>query len=74
MKKYDFKMNLDKWLKQNDAEIIDVIEGCLIDSYLISTKRGTAAIMETYVNPWTSKHTLYFSTDSAAEDFFYSFA
>lgn len=63
MKKYRFSGNIDKLLYQNDGEIIDCIEGCLIDNYLISTKRGYIALIEAFVNSWTSDYTLYFSTD-----------
>ena len=71
MKKYDFNASLEKWLYQNDGEIVEILEGCLLDSYLIETKRGTAAIMETYATPNSSKYTLYFSTDDEAAQIFY---
>lgn len=74
MKKYKFNISFDKWMQQNDGEIIDATEGTLLDNYLIQTRRGTAALIETYVNCWTSEHTLYFSTDNAAENLFYSIA
>lgn len=66
MKKCTFPPSiLAKWLYQNGGEVVDAIEGCLLDSLLIETRRGTAALLETYVNPWQSTYTLYFSTDSA---------
>lgn len=54
---------LEKFLHQNAGEVIDIIEGCLIDNLLIATRRGYMALLETYVNCWTSEHTMYFSTD-----------
>lgn len=63
MKKYRFSGRLDKLLYQNDAEILDCADGCLIDNLLIRTKRGYIALIETYVNCWTSNYTLYFSCD-----------
>ena len=68
---YKFSGNLDKWMHQNRAEILEVVEGCLLDNFLVSTKRGTAAIIETPVNCWTSCYKIYFSTDTSAEDEFY---
>lgn len=63
MKKYRFTLNnIDKFLHQNQAEIIELVEGSLIDNYLIVTKRGYMALIEKYVNCWTSEHILYFST------------
>lgn len=48
---------LDMWLHQNGSnEIIDFREGCLLDSFIISTKRGTAAIYERYCTSWTSNY------------------
>ena len=62
MKTYEYRgFNIDKIIAQNDGEVIDCIEGCLLDSLLVECKRGLMAIMETYVNPWVSKYTIYFS-------------
>ena len=56
-------LNIDKLLYQNQGEILDIIEGCLIDNFLIATKRGYILLIERYVNCWTSEHVLYFSKD-----------
>ena len=61
-------LNIDKLLYQNQGEIIDIIEGCLIDNYYIATKRGYIILAETYVKCWTSKHTFYFFTDAIIAD------
>lgn len=69
MKAYTIEtLNIDKLLHQNDGEIIDVIEGTLLDNYYIATKRGYIILAETYVNCWTSKHTFYFFTDVRLSD------
>lgn len=51
---------LPKWERQNNAEVIDCIEGCLLDDLLYKTKRGVALLLETYVNEWTSMYTIHF--------------
>lgn len=61
MKKYKYYGQLEKLLKQNKGEILDIIEGNLIDNILISTKRGYIALIETYMNCWSSYYTLNFS-------------
>lgn len=63
MKKYKYTGRLEKLLYQNSGEIIDCIKGCLLDNLLIEAKRGYMALIETYVNCWTSCYTLYFSRD-----------
>lgn len=63
MKKYKYTGRLDKLIYQNKGEIIDFVEGCLLDNLLIETKRGYMALIDTYVNCWTSCYTLYFSRD-----------
>ena len=59
-------VDLDKWLyqngiKENDLEYVDVIEGCLVDNYLISCKNGLAMLKEHYLNSWTSDYILSFA-------------
>lgn len=53
--------DLEKWLHQNRAEVIEAEEGCLLDDLLVITKRGAAAILETYQNPNSSIYTVIFS-------------
>jgi|GEM_PF-2173662 len=52
--------DLNKWLKQNNAECIEYVEGCLIDNALYACKRGYAAIYERFVNTWTSAYEVHF--------------
>jgi hypothetical protein len=59
-----FKMEpimLEKWLKQNGGEYTgDVVEGCLLDSFVVFTKRGIAAFYESYVNSCQSNYYVEF--------------
>ena len=68
MEKFRYSGSDQKFIEENQAEIIDIIEGCLLDNYLLSTKNGYIAMIETYVNSWTSCHTIYKSTDSGEID------
>lgn len=54
------RMDLDAWTRQNDGEYIDCLEGVLTDNFLIACRRGYAVAKETYVNEWSSTHTIYF--------------
>lgn len=61
MKKYKVNFeSLEKFLQQNEADVIDCSDGVLIDNLLLATKRGYIALIETYVNCWSSCYTLYF--------------
>lgn len=54
-------MNLDKWMHQNKASYTgEYREGNLIDSFILSCKRGYAALYETYSNEWNSTYTVEF--------------
>ena len=58
--------NLGMWMHQNKAEYTGAyVEGVLLDSFVVATKRGFAAIYETYVNPWVSCYTIEFETGTA---------
>lgn len=67
MKKYRIEKSpldfVNKLLHQTGGEIIDCIEGCLLDDLLIATRRGYLAIMETYQNANSSIYTMYFDKD-----------
>lgn len=59
-----------KWRHQNSAEFTgDYVEGCLLDSFVMSTRRGFAAFYENYVNEWTSDYYVEFQA-GAAQDVF----
>lgn len=60
----------DRWMKQNGAEYTgDYIEGVLQDSFVVSTRRGYAAIYEHYLNTWSSDYRVEFQP-GAAQDVF----
>ena len=50
-----------KWIHQNNAKVLDLVEGCLIDSVLVDCKRGCAAMFETALNEWSSAFLVYFA-------------
>lgn len=50
--------SLDKRLEDIHAEIIECVEGCLLDNGLYHTDIGIVAVYETYVNEWTSLYKL----------------
>lgn len=54
------RMGFDAWIRQNGGECIDCLEGVLTDNFLISCRRGYAVAKETFVNEWSSTHTIYF--------------
>lgn len=60
--------NLETWVKQNNGEYIDCIEGCLLDNYVIACKRGTAFIYEKYLNCWSSTYYCYFVPENASKE------
>ena len=51
---------LDKWIHQNNGEVIDIAEGSLIDNIIIDCKRGTCFIFEEYKTEWTSAYHAFF--------------
>lgn len=53
--------DMNKWIHQNNAEYTgDFVDGVLADSFMLSCKRGTAAIYEHYVNEWSSNYLVLF--------------
>ena len=61
---YTYSGRLNKFLHQNKADVVDAIDGVLLDSFLLTTERGYMVLKETYLNPNASIYTVYFSTDS----------
>ena len=51
----------EKWIYQNNAEVLDLVEGCLIDSVLVDCRRGCAAMFETALNECSSAFLVYFA-------------
>ena len=65
MKKYNLNPRyLEKWIRQNGAAVLDIIDGVLLDNFLIECKRGAAVVKETYINSNMSGYTVYFSRDN----------
>lgn len=58
---------LEAWTNQNGGITADVLEGCLIDSVLISTRRGWAIALEHYVTSWTSDYYMIFQPGAAPD-------
>lgn len=57
---------LEKWMHQNRAEYTgDFQEGCLLDNFVVMTKRGFAAVYEHVVNSWTSDYLVEFEPGPA---------
>lgn len=57
---------LEKWMHQNKAEYSgSFIDGCLLDNFVVMTKRGFAAFYEHYVNGWTSDYIVEFEPSTA---------
>ena len=60
----------EKWMYQNGAEYAgDYVEGCLLDNFVVSTRRGFAAVYENYVSEWVSDYYVEFQP-GAAQDVF----
>lgn len=57
--------HIGKLLHQNDAQLIDTFEGCLIDNYLYQARRGVFALFESYVNTWSSRYIFKFARTAA---------
>lgn len=72
MKQYRYLGRAEKLIHQNKGEIIDCIEGCLLDNLLIETKRGYIALLEKPVTCWTSEYLLTFSEDFQEVDAIFS--
>lgn len=52
--------DIDKWIAQNDAFILDAVEGCFLDNMYIACRRGIAFALETYATSNSSVYTCYF--------------
>lgn len=59
---------LEKWMHQNKAEYTgDYIEGCLLDNFVVATRRGYAAIYANPVTEWTSDYYIEFQPGAAPD-------
>ena len=59
--KFGRGMRYAKFMHQIKGEIIDVVEGYLLDSLLVAGKRGYYFMKETYQNSNSSVFTVYFA-------------
>ena len=51
-----------RWMHQNKAQYTGAyVEGVLVDSFVVETKRGIAAIYEHALNEWTSNYYVEFT-------------
>lgn len=73
-------LHFEKWFYQNKGIYSgDFVEGCLLDNFIVLTKRGAAAFYENYINPNQSNYYVEFQpfteTDAAQAVFkkFYEF-
>lgn len=52
---------MSKWIHQNNAECTgDYVEDVLANSFMLTCKRGTAAVYSHYLNPWSSDYLVLF--------------
>lgn len=61
-------VDFEKWEKQNNASIIDFVEGCLVDSLVYYCKRGIAFFFEHYLNPNSSGYEFLFFPHNETEN------
>lgn len=48
---------LEAWMQENNAVYTgDYVEGCLLDSFVVATDTGYAALYENYLNEWSSDY------------------
>lgn len=60
----------NRWMHQNGAEYAgDYVSGCMLDNFVVSTRRGYAAFYENYVNEWTSDYYVEFQPGAAQNVF-----
>lgn len=60
--------NFEKWFHQNKGEYGgDFVEGVLLDSFTVVTKRGVAAFYDTFVNTNESCYTIKFGSFKSGE-------
>lgn len=56
------------WCKQNAAQYSGAyVEGCLLDNFVMMTKRGFAAFYEHYLNEWCSDYYVEFQPGPAQD-------
>jgi hypothetical protein len=76
MTTFVMNMNVDMYLHQNRAEVVEVFDGCLLDNYLAYSDKAIIAIYEECINRNRSQWRVEYArigTDDARwiEDTFY---
>lgn len=71
MKEFDLTpKQFEKWLHQNKGEYTgNFVDGVLLDSFVIATPRGYAAVYEKYCNEWTSCYHVVYEKGTAQNMF-----
>lgn len=60
--------NMEKWMHQNGANYTGtMVEGCLLDNFVLACNRGYAAVYEHYLNCWSSDYLVEFEPGTAQE-------
>ena len=52
--------HINTWIRQNDGETVDAVEGCLLDNFVVACRRGWAFVYEHFVNAWSSNYLVIF--------------
>lgn len=52
--------DLNKWMNQNKAEIIETFPSVLLDYYVLSCKNGICFVFDQYVNSCASAYKAYY--------------
>lgn len=70
IKEYRFGrgMNYAKFEQQCGGEVVDFVEGALLDSVLIEGRRGLYFLKDTFLNEWCSTYTVYFAAYKNSDD------
>ena len=66
--KFGENMNIDKFLHQSRGVVVDLLEGTLQDSFLVSGKRGYYFLKDTFVNTWSSVYIVFFAAYKNVDD------
>lgn len=57
---------MEKWMHQNGASYTGtMVEGCLLDNFVLVCRRGFAAVYEHYLNCWSSNYLVEFEPGAA---------
>lgn len=58
--------DMESWIRQNQAEYTGaMVEGCLLNNFVLACNGGFAAVYEHYINEWTSDYLVEFEPGAA---------